>query len=184
MQIEVIMAGFGGQGLMLIGKMLAEAGMREGKEVTWLPSYGPEMRGGTANCTVVISDRPVGSPIVKSPRDLVAMNLPSLDKFEATVRPGGVVVVNASLIPRPCKRKDVHELRVPATEIANECGATKSANMVVFGAYVARTGVVKPASIEAQLREKFGAKKAALEANLRAFARGLELGAASGKEAR
>ena len=107
MQNDVIMAGFGGQGILLIGKMLAYAGMHEGKEVSWLPSYGPEMRGGTANCTVVISDRPVGSPVIRSPRAVVAMNLPSLDKFEPDVRPGGLLLINSSLIDRKTTRDDV-----------------------------------------------------------------------------
>jgi len=118
MHTEIILAGFGGQGVLLIGKLLAYAGLRAGREVTWLPAYGPEMRGGTCNCTVVLSDRPVGSPISKSPHALIALNLPSLDKFEGTVRPGGIIVVNSSLINRLPRRTDVIVVPVPANEIA------------------------------------------------------------------
>ncbi len=139
MQNDVIMAGFGGQGVLLIGKMLAYAGMHEGKEVSWLPSYGPEMRGGTANCTVVISDRPVGSPVIRSPRAVLAMNLPSLDKFEPDVRPGGLLLINTSLIARKSTRDDVTIIDVPANEIANELGNPRGANMVALGAYLGAT---------------------------------------------
>ena len=136
MQNDVIMAGFGGQGILLIGKMLAYAGMHEGKEVSWLPSYGPEMRGGTCNCTVVISDRPVGSPVIRSPRAVLAMNLPSLDRFETDVRPGGLLLVNSSLINRDPARSDVTVVKVPANEIANSLGNPRAANMVALGALV------------------------------------------------
>jgi 2-oxoglutarate ferredoxin oxidoreductase subunit gamma len=127
MQNDVIMAGFGGQGILLIGKMLAYAGMHEGKEVSWLPSYGPEMRGGTCNCTVVISDRPVGSPVIRSPRAVLAMNLPSLDKFERDVRPGGLLLINSSLISRDPARADLTVVKVPANEIANSLGNPRCA---------------------------------------------------------
>ena len=123
MQRDVIMAGFGGQGILLIGKMLAYAGMHEGKEVSWLPSYGPEMRGGTANCTVVISDKPVGSPVIRSPRAVVAMNLPSLEKFEPDIREGGLLLINSSLINRGPERDDLTVVEIPANELASELGA-------------------------------------------------------------
>jgi 2-oxoglutarate ferredoxin oxidoreductase subunit gamma len=134
MQRDVIMAGFGGQGILLIGKMLAYAGMHAGKEVSWLPSYGPEMRGGTCNCTVVISDKPVGSPVIRSPRAVVAMNLPSLEKFEPDLREGGLLLINSSLISRGPERDDVTVVEVPANEIATELGNPRGANMVALGA--------------------------------------------------
>lgn len=176
MQNDVIMAGFGGQGILLIGKMLAYAGMHEGKEVSWLPSYGPEMRGGTCNCTVVISDRPVGSPVIQSPRAVVAMNLPSLDKFEGGLRPGGLLVVNTSLINRPPQRNDVRVLEVPANEIANELGNPRGANMVALGAYIGATGAVTLEEIEGIIRETFQAKPKVIDVNLEALHRGYELG--------
>ena len=142
MQRDVIMAGFGGQGILLIGKMLAYAGMREGMEVSWLPSYGPEMRGGTANCTVVISDKPVGSPVIRSPRAVVAMNLPSLEKFEPDVRKGGLLLINSSLINRGAQRDDLTVIEVPANEMASDLGNPRGANMVALGAYLGATDAV------------------------------------------
>jgi hypothetical protein len=118
MHTEIVLAGFGGQGVLLIGKLLAYAGMRAGLQVTWMPAYGPEMRGGTCNCTVVLSDRPIGSPISRHPHGLIALNLPSLDKFEADVRPGGVIAVNTSLINRLPARTDVVTVPVAANEVA------------------------------------------------------------------
>jgi 2-oxoglutarate ferredoxin oxidoreductase subunit gamma len=179
MQNDVIMAGFGGQGILLIGKMLAYAGMHEGKEVSWLPSYGPEMRGGTCNCTVVISDRPVGSPVIRSPRAVLAMNLPSLDKFEHDVRPGGLLLVNSSLINRDPSRSDVTVVRVPANEIANSLGNPRAANMVALGAYLGATGAVSVAEVEAVVRETFSAKPQLVDSNLLALHRGFEVGAAA-----
>ena len=176
MQNDVIMAGFGGQGILLIGKMLAYAGMHEGKEVSWLPSYGPEMRGGTCNCTVVISDRSVGSPVVQSPRAVVAMNLPSLDKFEPNLKPGGLLLVNTSLINREPNRTDVRVVRLPANEIANELGNPRGANMVALGAYVGATGAVSLGEVEAVVRETFAAKPKIIDVNLEALHRGYKLG--------
>jgi len=178
MQKDVIMAGFGGQGILLIGKMLAYAGMREGKEVSWLPSYGPEMRGGTANCTVVISDRPVGSPVIQSPRAVVAMNLPSLDKFEADVRTGGLLLVNTSLIERESTRNDVTVIEVPANQIANELGNRRGANMVALGAYLGATDAVSVEGIVEVIRETFAAKPGVVDININALHRGHEIGAA------
>jgi len=176
MQNDVIMAGFGGQGILLIGKMLAYAGMHEGKEVSWLPSYGPEMRGGTCNCTVVISDRPVGSPVIRSPRAVLAMNLPSLDKFESDVRPGGLLLINSSLIDRAAARDDLTVVRVPANEVANELGNPRAANMVALGAYLGATGAVSIEEVEEVIRETFSAKPQLVELNLQALRRGVELG--------
>ena len=179
MQNEVIMAGFGGQGVLLIGKMLAYAGMHEGKEVSWLPSYGPEMRGGTANCTVVISDRPVGSPVIRSPRAVVAMNLPSLEKFEPDIRPGGLLLINSSLIDRGTERDDLTVIMVPANEMATELGNPRGANMVALGAYLGATKAVGLEQIEEVIRETFAAKPAVIEVNIEALHKGYELGAAA-----
>lgn len=176
MQNDVIFAGFGGQGVLLIGKMLAYAGMREGKEVSWLPSYGPEMRGGTANCTVVISDRPVGSPVVQHPRAVLAMNLPSLEKFEPALKAGGVLLINSSLIGRGASRSDVTEIRVPANEIANELANPRGANMVALGAYLGATGAVALEVVEGIVRETFASKPKLIEVNLVALRRGFEIG--------
>jgi len=130
MDSTFIIAGFGGQGVILAGKLLAEAGMYHGLHVTWLPSYGPEMRGGTANCTVVLSDEPIGSPVVDSPTSLVAMNLPSLEKFEKAVTESGTVVINSSLISRSIERRDLKALPVPVNDIAVSLGNARTANMV------------------------------------------------------
>lgn len=176
MHTEIILAGFGGQGVLLIGKLLAYAGMQAGREVTWMPAYGPEMRGGTCNCTVVLSDRPIGSPISKSPHGLIALNLPSLDKFEETVRPGGVIVVNTSLINRLPRRSDVTVVAVPANEMAIECGSAKAANMVALGAYLGASGAAPLEQIQAIITESFAAKPALAAVNHQALSRGFTLG--------
>jgi len=172
MQSDVIIAGFGGQGVMLMGKVLAYAGMREGKEVSWLPSYGPEMRGGTANCTVVISNRPVGSPVVEHPHAVLAMNLPSLDKFEPMLRPGGLLMINSSLIKRGAERDDVNEVLVPANRIANELSNPKGANMVALGAFVASSKVLSMDTVTEVVRETFAAKPKIVDINIEALKRG------------
>ncbi len=174
MQYDMIIAGFGGQGALLIGKMLAYAGMHQGKEVSWLPSYGPEMRGGTANCTVVVSDRPVGSPVIKSPRALLALNLPSLDKFEDSVRADGVILVNTSMVNRDPRRTDVKVVKVAANDIANGLGNPRGANMVALGAFVGATGVVDMKEVESLVRETFSRKPALVEVNLKAVRAGFE----------
>jgi 2-oxoglutarate ferredoxin oxidoreductase subunit gamma len=179
MQNDVIMAGFGGQGILLIGKMLAYAGMHAGKEVSWLPSYGPEMRGGTCNCTVVISDKPVGSPVIRSPRAVVAMNLPSLEKFEDDIRPGGVLLINSSLINRGAERDDLTVVQVPANEIAAELGNPRGANMVALGAYLGATDAVSLDEVIEVVRETFAAKPAVIDVNIEALRKGYELGAAA-----
>jgi 2-oxoglutarate ferredoxin oxidoreductase subunit gamma len=178
MHTEIILAGFGGQGVLLIGKMLAYAAMKMGREVTWMPAYGPEMRGGTCNCTVVLSDRPIGSPISKSPHGLIALNLPSLDKFEDAVRPGGVIVVNTSLINRLPHRTDVTVVAVPANEVAIECGSPKAANMVTLGAYLGASSVVELDQVKAIVTESFAAKPKLIEINHAALSRGFALGQA------
>lgn len=176
MQHDMILAGFGGQGVLLVGKMIAYAGMHEGKEVSWLPSYGPEMRGGTANCTVVVSETPVGSPVIRSPYALLAMNLPSLDRFENDVRPGGVIVVNTSMVNRDVKRTDVTVVRVPANEIAIELNNPRSANIVALGALVAATQAVSLEEVEKVVRETFSSKPKQVEINVEALHRGYEVG--------
>lgn len=179
MQRDVIMAGFGGQGILLIGKMLAYAGMHEGMEVSWLPSYGPEMRGGTANCTVVISDKPVGSPVIRSPRAVVAMNLPSLEKFEPDVREGGLLLINSSLINRGAERDDLTVIEIPANEMASELGNPRGANMVALGAYLGATDAVSVESVIEVIRETFAVKPAVIDVNIEALRKGYELGAAA-----
>ncbi len=179
MQRDVIMAGFGGQGILLIGKMLAYAGMHAGKEVSWLPSYGPEMRGGTCNCTVVISDKPVGSPVIRSPRAVVAMNLPSLEKFEPDIRPGGLLLINSSLINRGAEREDLKVIKVPANEIASELGNPRGANMVALGAYVGSSEAVSLDEVIEVVRETFAAKPAVIDVNIEALRKGYEVGAAA-----
>jgi 2-oxoacid:acceptor oxidoreductase, gamma subunit, pyruvate/2-ketoisovalerate family len=157
-----LFAGFGGQGMLLIGHLLAHAGMTEGKHVTWLPSYGPEMRGGTANCSVVISDRPIASPVITKASCVVAMNRPSLDKFEDTVREGGILIINSSLIDIKSKRDDITVVYVPANEIAERIGSRQVANMVVLGAYLELAKCVELESLLEALLETLGARKAHL----------------------
>ncbi len=175
MQIEVVFAGFGGQGVMLAGKVLAEVGMRMGKEVVWLPSYGPEMRGGTANCTVIIADEPIASPIIAHPRDTVVMNKPSLEKFCPTQKPGGVAVVNSSLINSRPNRDDILIVEVPANEIAIEAGSARSANMVMLGAYAGATGIVPLEMIIEQVKEEFEKRPKLIPTNLKCVEQGFEL---------
>lgn len=174
MQSEIMFAGFGGQGILLIGKILAHAAMEEGFQVAWVPSYGPEMRGGTAYCTVVISDRPIGSPIIKNPLHLVAMNGPSLEKFAPTVKPGGVVFINSSLIAFGAKRDDVDELRVPVVEIAKSLGNVRAANIVALAAFTSRSGVVEMETLKHCIKEEFRTKPKLIPLNMDAVAAGQE----------
>jgi len=173
MEKSFIFAGFGGQGVILAGKILAQAAADSGLQVTWLPSYGPEMRGGTANCTVVLSDEPIGSPVVDTPTVLVAMNLPSLDRFEKTVAKRGMMLVNSSLMARPTERNDVRVLSVPANDIAVSLGNSHVANMVALGAIIKATGTIRleliKSAMSRMLSHKVSAKlvavnKQALEA--------------------
>lgn len=148
---EIVIAGFGGQGVMFLGEVLAQAAVREGREVTWLPSYGPEQRGGTAHCTVVISDEPIGSPVVADPTVLIVMNRPSLDRFEAAVRPGGLIVCDSALAGRVPERTDVTAVALPATAIAAEMGSTRAANVVLLGAVLAARPILLEESVRAVL---------------------------------
>ena len=172
MQSEIQFAGFGGQGIMLMGQILAQAAMNEGAEVVWIPSYGPEMRGGTAYCTVVISDKLIGSPIIRNPRHLVAMNRPSLEKFAPTVKPNGVIFVNSSIISVGAGRDDVDEVRVPIIEIAKALGNIKVANIVALGAFVSRSAVVKFESLQAAVKDKFAQKEKLIPLNMNALEEG------------
>lgn len=159
---DILISGFGGQGVMAIGKTLAEAGMKDGYEVSWLPSYGPEMRGGTANCSVVISDDMIISPIVLEPSLLIAMNTPSLVKFLPNVMPQGKVFVNSSIIEETVDRDDVDTYYVPTMEIAQKLGNARVANMVMLGAVNEVTGLLKEETIRTMLSQMFTGPKAAL----------------------
>ncbi len=173
---ELVIAGFGGQGVMLMGQLLSYAGMHDGKNVSWIPSYGPEMRGGTANCSVVISDELIGSPIVSEPTTAIVMNLPSLSRFEPTVRPGGLLIYNSSLIDKAPERTDIRVIAVPANELAIELGSDKVANMVVLGAYLEATGAVSVEALKDCLSEVIPARRQDLiPMNVQALARGAEL---------
>lgn len=162
MKKEIIISGFGGQGVMAIGKSLVEAGMAEGLNVTWAPSYGPEMRGGTANCSVVLSSDPVGSPVFTFPTELIAMNSPSLEKFGPKVKAGGLIFVNSSVVTEQVTRTDVKAVYVPCAEIAYQVGNPKVGNMVMLGAYIAATGALKPDTIRTMIESMFTGPKAKL----------------------
>ena len=155
---EFLIAGFGGQGLLFAGKFLVNKGMMEGKEVSWLPSYGPEMRGGTANCSVIISDEPVGSPIVSKPNVLMVMNLPSLDKYEKDVPAGGKIFVDSSLIGRKVERTDVDAYYVPATQLASDNGLSGLANMILTGKLLKELGQFDEEAVETALKKVVSVK--------------------------
>jgi 2-oxoglutarate ferredoxin oxidoreductase subunit gamma len=175
MQKEIIIAGFGGQGVLFCGQILAYAAMDIGKEVTWIPSYGPEMRGGTANCTVVIADQEIGSPLVKNPPLAIALNLPSFDKYEDVLAPGGTLIVNQSMVDRGPKRSDIQVLFVPCNEIAEELGDKKMLNMVALGALLAALDDVSINDIEKALEKHLPERhKHLLPKNHEALKRGYE----------
>ena len=170
---EYLFAGFGGQGLLFSGKVLAYKGLIEDKNVSWLPSYGPEMRGGTANCSVIISDEPVGAPIISNPDVLVAMNLPSLDKYEPQVKPGGTIIVDSSLIERKVARDDVNVYYIPATKIAGENGTPTLANMILVGKLLEVFGEYDAENVRTALGKCVSARHAdLLELNLQAMESG------------
>lgn len=176
MNHEIVMAGFGGQGIMLIGTILTYAGKEEGKAVSWLPSYGPEMRGGTANCAVCVSDEGIASPVVVEPTAAVVMNLPSFDRFYRTVVPGGALIVNSSLIHADISRGDISIYEIPANDEAATLGSDRVANMVCLGALVKATGVVKLESIYKVLPKVISARHHnLLPLNEKALERGFEL---------
>lgn len=158
MNREVIMAGFGGQGIMLMGKLLAMAGMLDHRNVTWFPSYGAEMRGGTANCTVIIADQAIGSPIVARPWACIVMNQPSMERFATRVKPGGFLLANSSLISCDSPREDIEVLAIPITDEADRLGSIKVANIIALAAFCARTGIVSRESLEQAMEESFAGK--------------------------
>ncbi len=158
MQTEIIIAGFGGQGVLFAGQLLSYAAMDAGKDVTWIPSYGPEMRGGTANCTVIVSDEEIGSPLVRNPQAVIAMNLPSLDKYEPLVKPGGVLVVNSSIVNRAPVRTDIRVVTLPANEIAETLGDKRMTNMVLLGALLANLQILPLEAIEKALEAHLPAR--------------------------
>ena len=173
MQHSAIFAGFGGQGLLFCGHVLAHAALLEGRQVTWMPSYGPEMRGGTASCTVVISDRPIGSPIVDLADTVVALNPPSLARFEEAVTPHGLLVVNTSLIEAEPQRTDIEVLSLPATGIASDVGDVRLVSIVALGGMIAYRPIVRPKSVHTAIREMLAEKNPGLiEADRKAFERG------------
>ena len=175
MTTEILIAGFGGQGVLFAGKFLAYKGLIENRQVSWLPSYGPEMRGGTANCSVILSDESVGSPIVSKPGILMAMNLPSLDKYENDVLPGGMIFVDSTLIERKVNRTDVKVFYIPSTALASEIGAPTLANMVMTGKVIKECADISAENLEAALGKVVSARHADLkDINLKALQTGME----------
>lgn len=173
---NILISGFGGQGVLFTGKFLAYEGLLENKEVTWLPSYGPEMRGGTASCSVIISDTAIGSPLVPHPDILIAMNLPSLDRFEDAVVPGGMIFYDSSLIKRAVKCTDVKAFGVPATKLADEAGMSTLVNMIVMGKMLRESGLFPHDTIDRTIQKVVSAKRQNLvELNRKAIAMGYEL---------
>jgi 2-oxoglutarate ferredoxin oxidoreductase subunit gamma len=176
MYLEVIIAGFGGQGVMLMGETICEAATSMGINATFFPSYGPEMRGGTANCNVIVSDKPIASPVLATSQNIIVMNKPSLDKFESKVKEKGILFVNSSLIDREVSRDDIEVIKVPANEIAEKIGNTVVANMVMLGAFIEKTKVIPIDKVkfvvEKFLSEK---KKELIEINFKALEEGAKL---------
>jgi 2-oxoglutarate ferredoxin oxidoreductase subunit gamma len=175
MQTEIVIAGFGGQGVLFAGQVLAYAAMDSGKEVTWIPSYGPEMRGGTANCTVVVADEEIGSPLVRNPKGVITLNLPSLDKYEPLIVPRGTLIVNASLVNRKVERQDLKSVLIPANEIAESLGNKRLANIVALGALLVHLPVLPIESIAKALQDHLPERhKQLLPLNLKALEVGSE----------
>ncbi len=176
MQTEIIIAGFGGQGILFAGQMLAYAGMAHGQNVTWLPSYGPEMRGGTANVTVIIGSEEIGAPVVQHPQIALVFNAPSMEKFEPVVKAGGQLVYNSSMVAARPRRTDLTYVPVPANDIAHELGNPTVANMVALGALVAASGILPLATVIQAMRDHLPPAKAALlKDNEQALQRGAAL---------
>lgn len=172
----ILLAGFGGQGILFSGKVIAYAGLSEDREVSWLPSYGPEMRGGTANCSVTLSDDPIGSPLIINPTILVAMNTPSLDKFVDKVEKDGIIIVDSTLISEKVERTDVKTFYVPATGLADEKGLKGLANMIIVGKLLKETNFAEFDAVMKGLKKSIPAKKAALlDKNIEAIKIGMEL---------
>ncbi len=175
MTTQILLSGFGGQGILFTGKFLAYKGLLEGKNVSWLPSYGPEMRGGTASCSVIISDEEVGSPIISCPDVLIAMNLPSFEKFVPTVRPGGIVIADSSLIETKTERTDIDVHYIPSTALASDMGRQSLANMIILGKLLAVMDDFNTEEIKTVLSKVIPPKKAdMLEINMKAMTIGAE----------
>jgi len=176
MTTQMLITGFGGQGILFTGKFLAYEGLLADRQVSWLPSYGPEMRGGTASCSVIISDSAIGSPIVTSPDVLIAMNLPSLDKYENSVVPGGKVFVDSSLVSRSVTRTDIDAYYVPATKLASDEGLDTLANMIIVGKAIKETGIMTFEQVKPALEKVISAKhRDLLDSNLKAIELGYNL---------
>lgn len=175
MENSLLIAGFGGQGVVLIGQLLGYAASSAGKNATYYPSYGAEQRGGTANCTVVLSDEEIGSPVVSQLDTVIVMNEPSLVKFEEWVKPGGTIIVNSSLVSRQVSRTDITVVSVPANDLANELGSDKIANMVLLGSYLASSKALPAEYVLATMKEKLAGKAALLPLNEAAIRRGMSL---------
>lgn len=174
MQTEIILAGFGGQGILFAGQLLTYAAMDAGKEVTWIPSYGPEMRGGTANCTVIIADEEIGSPTVRNPKAALVFNLPSFDKYESLVVSGGVLIANASLVNRGIQREDLRSVLIPANEIAEGLGERRLTNMVMLGAMLEKLPVLPLVAVEKALEDHIPERhKHLLPLNVKALREGM-----------
>lgn len=172
---DMIFAGFGGQGILFSGKVVSYAGLIDGREVSWLPSYGPEMRGGTANCSVCLSDASIGSPLVTEPDVLVAMNGPSFDKFIDTVKPGGVVIIDSTLVDRDCKRDDIKVFSVPATQLSKDEDLRSLANMILIGKLLKEAPFASMETVEKAVTKCVPASKThLLEPNMRAIRLGME----------
>ncbi len=175
MNTQILIAGFGGQGILFSGKFLAYEGLIDKKEVSWLPSYGPEMRGGTANCSIIISDTKIGSPIVDKPDVLIAMNAPSFDKYINEVKTGGKVFVDSSLIDSKCERDDIEAYYIPATKIASDENLTGLANMIILGMVIKHSDIMPVENIEAAMKKVVPAKKQNLfDLNMKAIKIGFD----------
>lgn len=172
---KLIVAGFGGQGVLSLGQLISYAAMYENKSTTWLPAYGPEMRGGTANCSVVVDDKEIASPIIANPDTLIAMNKPSLDKFVNKVKPGGLILINSSLISDKVERDDVRVVYVNANDIAHEIGNDKASNLVVLGAYIKASGLFEKEVILSTIEKVFAKKAKFIPSNQACFSAGYEL---------
>jgi 2-oxoglutarate ferredoxin oxidoreductase subunit gamma len=178
-QAEIIISGFGGQGALFAGQLLAYAGIAENLHVTWIPSYGPEMRGGTANCTVIVSEEEIGAPIIRNPTASIVLNLPSMEKYGPLVKPGGLLIVNESLVPLRSERDDIQVIYIPASDIATDMGNARMANLVLLGALVQATGIVSLDTVASQLEKHISERHQRwLEPNKQALRKGADLAAA------
>jgi 2-oxoglutarate ferredoxin oxidoreductase subunit gamma len=176
MQHDIIFSGFGGQGALFAGQLLGYAAMDAGYYVTWIPSYGPEMRGGTAHCTVIVSDEEIGSPLVRYPTNVVALNNPSVEKYEPLLAPDGNLIYNSSLAVNEVSRRDIHAIPIPGSQIASELGNPKLLNMVMLGALIERTQVLPLEAVERALEAHLSAHhRTLLDLNRQALRRGAEL---------